>query len=236
MKTKWVRSLLLSLLIPIGVLTLSQAFAKEPYGNKLCDDPKYTCYRVQSGDTWNKLFPDPREQEVVKRLNRTNMSLHLRKWIVVPNNITEMDIMDVSPFPDHITAPGEKTLIVNLKLQAFGAYNADGYLVHWGPISGGKGWCPDIKRRCYTITGRNFRIYRKEGVDCVSNKFPVGEGGAEMPYCMFFYGGFALHASTLPGYNDSHGCVRLFFDDAQWLNKSFIDVGAKGTRVIVTNS
>jgi len=33
---------------------------------------------------------------------------------------------------------------------------------------------------------------------------------------MFFHGGFALHGSpSVPGYNASHGCVRLFDDDAE---------------------
>ena len=52
-----------------------------------------------------------------------------------------------------------------------------------------------------------------------------------MPYCMFFKGGFAMHGSSgVPGYNASHGCVRLFVDDAQWLNQDFADIG---TQVII---
>jgi hypothetical protein len=48
---------------------------------------------------------------------------------------------------------------------------------------------------------------------------------------MFFKGGFAMHGSRgVPGYNASHGCVRMFVDDAQWLNKDFADVG---TQVII---
>ncbi|MCX7124554.1 MAG: L,D-transpeptidase, partial [Gammaproteobacteria bacterium] len=40
---------------------------------------------------------------------------------------------------------------------------------------------------------------------------------------------FALHGSTLPGYNASHGCVRLFFDDAKWLNQDFLNIGTRVT-------
>ena len=58
-----------------------------------------------------------------------------------------------------------------------------------------------------------------------------------MPYCMHFFRGYALHGSrTVPGYADSHGCVRMFIEDARWLNEEFIDVpgeGYQGTRVIV---
>jgi len=45
--------------------------------------------------------------------------------------------------------------------------------------------------------------------------------------------GFALHGSyEVPGYNASHGCVRIFVDDAEWLNEDFTDIG---TRVYITN-
>ncbi len=55
-----------------------------------------------------------------------------------------------------------------------------------------------------------------------------------MPYCMFFHGGYALHGSyELPGYNASHGCVRMYKADAEWLNQSFLRIGSK---VIVSRS
>ena len=59
-----------------------------------------------------------------------------------------------------------------------------------------------------------------------------------MPYCMHFFRGYALHGSeVVPGFRDSHGCVRLFIEDAKWLNEEFIIVpragGIIGTRVIV---
>ena len=55
-----------------------------------------------------------------------------------------------------------------------------------------------------------------------------------MPFCMHFYRGYAFHGATaVPGYRASHGCIRLFIEDARWLNNEFIDVGAKGTRVII---
>ena len=141
--------------------------------------------------------------------------------------------MELSPFPLHKDTRGHKLLLVNLSLQAFGAYDASGNLVHWGPVSGGKGYCPDVGRNCNTSTG-NFKVFRKQGPECKSSKFPIEtNGGAPMPYCMHFNGGYALHGSTLPGYHDSHGCVRLFFDDAKWLNQNFLTIG---TPVIVTHS
>ena len=203
------------------------------YGENLCSYPGFTCVEVKRGDTWDKLFPDKKQREIVKRLNRTNIALHYRTWIVVPENLAKINHLDLSPFPHNIepSPHDRRTVIVNLDFQAFGAYDEKGNLVHWGPVSGGMDWCDDIDRPCRTVTG-DFKLVEKKGIDCESNKFPVETaGGAPMPYCMFFYRGFALHASTLPGYNASHGCIRLFTDDAKWLNEQFAHVG---TRVIVT--
>lgn len=80
-------------------------------------------------------------------------------------------------------------------------------------------------------------MYHKRGRGCVSHKFPLGRGGAKMPYCMFFHRGFAMHGSyDVPGYRASHGCIRLFTRDAEWLNREFIDLRSaqrSGTRVII---
>ena len=88
-----------------------------------------------------------------------------------------------------------------------------------------------------TIKGE-FRVYSERGKYCVSNTFPVDVigGGAPMPYCMFFKGGYAMHASTVvPGYHASHGCIRMSYEDARWLSKHFVTTkGEKGgTKVIV---
>lgn len=200
------------------------------YGAELCGYEQFYCYSVKPGDTWEKLFPNAHERDLVKRLNRMNMAVRYRSWIVIPKDLKHLDILDLSPFPDKVNSHGEKMVVVNLKKQAFGAYDQTGQLVHWGPVSGAKGYCPDIGKACNTQVGE-YRVIDKRGADCESNKFPVETaGGAPMPYCMFYYGGFALHASDLPGYHASHGCIRMFKEDAIWLNKEFTQIG---TRVIV---
>jgi len=80
-----------------------------------------------------------------------------------------------------------------------------------------------VRRGCRTARGE-FAFYRKRGRGCKSGKYPLRKGGgAPMPYCMYFYRGFAFHGSpTVPGYNASHGCVRLFTEDAKWLNQNFV--------------
>ena len=141
------------------------------------------------------------------------------------------DLYDFSPVPYNIETEGEPEVIISIADHAFGAYDANGELIKWGPISAGKGYCPDTKTYCRTVRGE-FEVYRKGSEYCKSSKYPLGKGGAPMPYCMFFYKGFAMHGSTLPGYHASHGCVRLFEEDAQWLHSEFIE---KGTKVTVVN-
>lgn len=202
------------------------------YGAQLCrEDSELTCYRVHSGDTWNSLFPDAREQDLVKRINRMGTRLYSGIILAVPKDL-DKDAMDFSPFSHQISPPGERIIMVSTDKEAWAAYDSNGTLVRWGPASSARGYCPDQGRSCHTVMGR-FEIYSKEGEGCYSHKFPVGRGGAPMPYCMFFHGGFAIHGSyEVPGYNASHGCVRVFVGDAEWLNHDFSDVG---TPVIVSH-
>lgn len=50
-----------------------------------------------------------------------------------------------------------------------------------------------------------------DNVDVTTDRAPAGTRflGAKMPYFMRFSGGSGLHAGYLPGFPDSHGCVRL---------------------------
>lgn len=209
------------------LLCNSAVYAK--YGGKICDGSQYSCYVTQRGDSWQKLFPDPDQRDLVMRINRMNTRLYSGLKIAIPKSFD--DPLAYSPLPKAIDPPGEKTVIVSLSKLAFGAYDAQGNLVYWGPVSGGRGYCSDIHGRCNTPRG-NFTIHSWGGGGCVSSKFPVGKGGAPMPYCMYFHGGFALHGSyEVPGYNASHGCVRMFINDAKWLNREF--TAGERTRVIV---
>jgi hypothetical protein len=162
---------------------------------------------------------------LVKKINRMNTPLHKGMVIAVPKDLSTANLMDFAPFPKKDTSSGTEFIRVDLSDLAWAAYDHDGNLVNWGPISGGKGYCPDTRKRCGTIKG-TFTFYRKQGAGCVSSKYPIPRGGAPMPYCMHFKGGYALHGSpTVPGYNASHGCVRLFKEDAEWLNHNFVDTG-----------
>jgi len=134
-------------------------------------------------------------------------------------------------FPMQIRANGQKLFIFDPKAWAWAAYDAEGHRVMTGSASGGRDMCEDVGKPCRTVTG-TFRVYNKRGINCKSGEYPVEtEGGAKMPYCMYFFQGFTIHAAyEVPLYNSSHGCIRVLPSAAKWLNEQFITIG---TRVIV---
>lgn len=207
--------------------------AEASYGASICKDADYKCVTVKGGQTWASLFPNANQRNLVMRLNRMNTRLRAGQVIAVPKDLAGVTLMDIAPFPTKISSPGRSTVVVDQTNLAWGAYSSSGQLLKWGPASGGQSFCSDIKEKCATPPGR-FTIFRKEGADCKSKQFPVEkkDGGAPMPYCAFFNNGIAFHGSTqVPGYNASHGCVRMYNDDAKWLNTEFLEIGK--TQVLV---
>ncbi len=215
------KSYISAIAVGLMLVILNPAANAKSFGANLCaNDSRFYCYKVKSGDTWQRFGA---QRDLVMRINRINIRLHPGMIIAVPNNPDHTDMLEYAPLSRQIKPTGEKIILVSIheKQLAFGAYDADGTLQYWGPVSGGKGYCADIGRGCHTALGQ-YTIYRKEGAGCKSTKFPVGRGGAPMPYCMYFHGGFAMHGSyDVPGYNASHGCLRMFVNDAQWLNQEF---------------
>lgn len=134
-------------------------------------------------------------------------------------------------FPKQIPATGQRTFVFDPKAYAWAAYNENGQRLMTGSASGGQDICKDVGKPCRTVTG-TFRVYNKRGLECKSGEYPVEtEGGAKMPYCMYFFQGYTIHAAyDVPLYNSSHGCVRVLPSAAKWLNEQFILIG---TRVIV---
>lgn len=223
------------------MFSIQLASAQVRFGESLCASPDYFCIKVNPDETWESLFPNDDERDLIMRINRMNLNLKSGMTIAIPKNIDRLTIYDVSPFPRYVESSGEKSIYVSQQKMAWGAYDEQGELLWWGPVSSGSGHCKRWEGNCLTPSG-SFRVIRKQDFDCVSTVFPIRQdglnGGAEMPYCMHFLRGYALHGSdSLPGYQASHGCVRLFVEDARWLNEEFVDLpgagGLKGTRVIV---
>lgn len=228
------------ILISLSIIILlanSTALAVKRYSLNYCNLPDFKCIQVKRGQSWSSLFPDPNLRELIQKLNRMNITLYPGMTLAVPQNLSNLSLMSISPFPLTIESPKEKLIVVDPGSLAFAAYTADGNLVLWGPISGGQVFCGDVGSQCRTLAGK-YRIFNKNDEKCISKVFPIGKGGAPMPYCMYFHAGAALHGgpNEVPGYHASHGCVRIFMEDAQWLNENFVDSfseGKIGTRVVI---
>ncbi len=125
------------------------------------------------------------------------------------------------------TSAQANTFVFNPKTLIWKAISDSGKIVRTGKGSGGRHYCSDIRRGCKTPSGV-YSILSKGGAGCRSSRYPVGRGGAPMPYCMFFSRYYAIHGSyEVPNYNASHGCVRVRPSEANWLSKNFIRVGTK---------
>ena len=217
--------IMLIYLLIFPVIAEAKRYATKAY----CNDPDYECIKVRSGQSWQSLFKDPIERDIVMRLNRVNGNPWGGQTIVVPKDMSSKDHLDYAPFPRAVNPIGKNAVIVFPSELAWAAYDKHGHLVHWGPMSGGKDWCSDTQEKCRTVNGM-FEVYRKGGGGCKSRKFD----GAPMPYCMFFKGGFALHGSnSVPGYHASHGCVRMYTKDAKWLNRHFVTLPKEGGTIVI---
>ena len=234
---------LLALLIFLSVGAWFNPASAARFGETLCEDAQnFACIVIRGEvierevrrkgqtrivqktvvDAWEDIWPDERQREMVMKVNRFNGRLRDNMIVAVPRGISRKNLMDFSPFARSIPPPGEKLLIFDPSVLAFAAYDADGTLLRWGPAVGG--------RSGHRTPAGTFRIYRKHGAGYRSGKYPIGCQGrscARMPYAMFFKAGYAFHAGYLPGVHASQGCVRVFYQDAKWLNQIFAERGAK---------
>lgn len=247
---------LFAILIVFGLLS---SVIAGTYGEKFCGFDDFYClqvsktkvkinkesvkiYNVKNLETgeikefldkisWEELFPDENEREIVQKLNRMNTNPSNLDTIAVPRDMLGKDFMDFSPFGNEIEDL-EKQVIYSPEFLAWGAYES-GKLVRWGPGSAGKSYCEDTKRSCRTVVGE-FKVIRKKDKNARSTKYPKGCRGskcAPMPYFILFHeAGYGFHAGSLPGKHASHGCIRVFFEDAKWLNEVFTE---KGIKVVV---
>ncbi len=125
-------------------------------------------------------------------------------------------------FPPFWETDGNRLIVFNPKTLSFGIYNNQGRKIGAGKAVGGAVWSPKLGRSAKTVRG-TFTIYRKNGANYKSSKYPRPNGGAPMYYAMHFHGGYALHGSpSLPNVNASHGCIRVEKNTAGWLSKNFV--------------
>ena len=158
--------IILLIFIGISITTGVIASGIYSYGWLFCNMSGYKCIKVKRGDSWENLFRDPDKRDIVMRLNRINMPIYAGMVIAVPKNMDSYDYMDFSPMPNWIDTNGKREVVVDLEKQAFGAYLENGRLVHWGPVSGGRGYCPDEESACNTPHGV-FYVYSRGAPTCV---------------------------------------------------------------------
>ncbi|HEY8901492.1 MAG TPA: L,D-transpeptidase family protein [Chthoniobacterales bacterium] len=140
---------------------------------------------------------------------------------------------------------GSPSITVDLGQQKAFFYKG-GKLVGETPISSGNAQHPtprgsfsvtqkdkDHRSNLYGAFVDDAGIIVVQNVDVTSDRAPAGTHfkGAPMPYFMRFSGGSGLHAGYLPGFPDSHGCVRLPDEMA----RIFFENASHGTPVRVVN-
>jgi len=198
----------------------------------------YKCVMFHKGNkpylTWEELFGNGSAKTELQRLNRRNTIVWRNHCLAMPFRFDRA----VPPFLFTDSRYQERTVVVDLKGLAWAAYER-GSLVRWGAANGGSKICHETGRpECKTPVG-TWRVYEiKKGfarsslypVDC-SDKKKCGH-----PYynVMKFGPHFeALHGERVghvPGANVSHGCVRMFREDSDFLVNRFVGIG---TTVVV---
>jgi hypothetical protein len=62
----------------------STAWSKMRYSEVLCNKPDYSCITIKSNQTWSSLYPNPEEQDIIRRVNRMNVRLRPGMIIAIP--------------------------------------------------------------------------------------------------------------------------------------------------------
>jgi lipoprotein-anchoring transpeptidase ErfK/SrfK len=101
-----------------------------------------------------------------------------------------------------------RALTIFLGSQTF-EYVEDGQVFASGEISSGSAAHP-------TPSG-NFRVLSKEENKRSGKYTNYFDQNTPMPYSLQFHGPYFIHEGWLPGHADSHGCVRLHYEDARLL-------------------
>ena len=145
--------------------------------------------------------------KTILAINRIEKNrLRINRPIVIPDCSSE-EFETYSPFPENINFLQciPKTVLISQRVQAFGLYE-NGELIKWGPVSTGK-------KSTKTPNGLNYGNYKaKRKVSTIDESWIL-------PYYFNFmnFEGVGVHQYALPGYPASHGCVRLYMDDAKYI-------------------
>ncbi len=169
----------------------------------------YTIDSLKTREDIDSLVASYSKEELnsILALNRLERNrLRPNTELVVPN-CAASDFLAYSPMPANVDFMEcvPKAVLISQRVQAFGLYE-NGKLVKWGPVSTGK-------RSTKTPNGLNYGNYKAK------RKISTVDDSWIMPYYFNFMNneGIGTHQYALPGYPASHGCVRMYMDDAKYI-------------------
>lgn len=176
---------------------------------------------LKAGDTLNALLI----------LNRVDKKYLVRQDSLIMPDTFVANLGIYSPFPHKIDMlrPVHKIILVSYKAEAFGVYE-NGIRIRWGATSLGKSSTP-------TPTGLYFTNWKsKETISSVNDEWVM-----KWYFNIDNHKGISIHEYGLPGYPESHSCIRLSQDDAywiynwadQWVLSSHTKIAAYGTPVVI---
>ncbi len=147
------------------------------------------------------------QRQLLENLNRRSLqTLSPRDRTLLPHR-WDLDLLAHAPFPKQLSQAQRipKLLVVDLSIQAFGAYE-EGKLVRWGAVCSGR-------KAMKTPTGAYHLIFRQR------HRISNFNANWRMDWYFNFDNieGNAFHAGTLYGKPVSHGCIRLVLQEAIWL-------------------
>lgn len=179
-----------------------------PAVEKTKQDQRFRTYQITTSKELMKLRESIGAQgfDEVLKLNRIDLR-HARQGdsLVIP--VLGEGWLALAPFPSKWEELKDqpKLIAVSLRLQAWAAYE-EGRLIRWGPVSSGclatptpvglyhTNWCQRERRSTF-----NEEWQLKWYINLHNGN------------------GISFHQYELPGYPDSHSCVRLAADDSEWI-------------------
>ncbi|WP_037320032.1 L,D-transpeptidase [Salegentibacter sp. Hel_I_6] len=147
------------------------------------------------------------ERKLVYTLNRIDENrIKPGNKLIIPDSLVS-DLNLYAPFPKVLSPLDSisKTVVISQRVQAFALYE-NGNLLRWGPVSTGK-------QSTGTPAGLYYGNYKAK------RKISTIDESWIMPYYFNFmnFEGIGTHEYSLPGYPASHGCVRMYRDDAKYI-------------------
>lgn len=193
--------------------------------------PKNISFHFENSKQWLTKNSDDTQLQIVLAVNRTDKS-NIAKMdsIIIPEDLTG-DLAFYLPFPLEATylKPINKIIFFSYPTQTFATYE-NGELIYTGPTNMGRKKDP-------TPTGLFYTNWKAEKTTSTFND----EWDLRWNFNIANKLGVGWHQYELPGYPDSHSCLRLQEKDAkylydwadQWILQDDEAVLVKGTPVIV---